>query len=75
MKKEKYNLFCYLESKNISKQLSVKSLKYLDFIHQEEESLRLNSGQEILNRISENLKKNILEEYYGKILENNKIFK
>ncbi|KRX09610.1 Cyclic nucleotide-binding protein [Pseudocohnilembus persalinus] len=68
VKKEKYLLLKYLEKKQINKNLQVKVIKYLDFVHQMEKEEVENSGGKLLNKISKKLKNEVLREYYLQIL-------
>ena len=64
-----------MKSKNISKSLQVQVMKYLDFVHYKEAVDSQNYGEQILDKVSKELKDKVLLEFYGKILDEHNIFK
>ncbi|KRX02175.1 Cyclic nucleotide-binding protein [Pseudocohnilembus persalinus] len=50
---------------------SYQELNYLDFVHEINREEDENLGGEVLNKVSENLKNEVLQEYYLRILQNN----
>ncbi|EAR91993.2 cation channel family protein (macronuclear) [Tetrahymena thermophila SB210] len=73
-KAQKYHLSIYMRSRGINQQLQTRVMKYLDhMIHKQLESPE--KGQEILKKMSKKIRDEIYKDFYGKILQNSKMFK
>ncbi|KAL4426625.1 hypothetical protein ABPG74_003088 [Tetrahymena malaccensis] len=69
----RYNAIKFLSSRQIDKNLQLRILKYIEYIHEiDRESPE--KGLQIMNQVSEELKTQVFQEYYGKILQQNKYF-
>ncbi|KAL4509153.1 hypothetical protein ABPG72_018084 [Tetrahymena utriculariae] len=73
-KSQKYHLSIYMRSRGINQQLQTRVMKYLDhMIHKQLESPE--KGQEILKKMSKKIRDEIYKDFYGKILQDSKMFK
>jgi hypothetical protein len=57
-----------MRNRKISKELQMKVLKYLDYLNKREDD-GFEKGEEILKLISQDLRAEVSEEFYGKILK------
>ncbi|KAL4465504.1 hypothetical protein ABPG72_009442 [Tetrahymena utriculariae] len=69
----RYNAIKFLRSRQVDKNLQLRILKYIEYIHEiERESPE--KGLQIMNQVSEELKTEVFQDYYGNILQQNKYF-
>ncbi|EAR82605.2 cyclic nucleotide-binding domain protein (macronuclear) [Tetrahymena thermophila SB210] len=69
----RYNAIKFLSSRQIDKNLQLRILKYIEYIHEIERDSP-EKGLQIMNQVSEELKTQVFQDYYGKILQQNKYF-
>ena len=62
-----------MRTRNINPDLQFKVLKYLDFANKMMQDNKV-LGKEVLEKLPEDLKVQVLEEYYGKLLKEYKLF-
>ncbi|KAL4438107.1 hypothetical protein ABPG74_016886 [Tetrahymena malaccensis] len=75
-KLKKFEITQYMEGRQIQRASQIKVLKYLEYMNsQEEERNFLCKGEIILSGISKNLREEIYQDFFGKILFNSNIFK
>ncbi|EAR84241.2 cyclic nucleotide-binding domain protein (macronuclear) [Tetrahymena thermophila SB210] len=75
-KLKKFEITQYMEGRQIQRASQIKVLKYLEYMNsQEEERNYLCKGELILSGISKNLREEIYQDFFGKILFNSNIFK
>ncbi|KAL4475002.1 hypothetical protein ABPG74_001698 [Tetrahymena malaccensis] len=69
----RYNAINFMSNRSIGKELQLRVLKYIEYIHDLENDSP-DKGFAVINQISKNLKSQIYNEYYGKILMQDKSF-
>ncbi|KAL4512189.1 hypothetical protein ABPG72_005191 [Tetrahymena utriculariae] len=69
----RYNAINFMSNRSIGKELQLRVLKYIEYIHDLENDSP-DKGFAVINQISKNLKSQIYNDYYGKILMQDKSF-
>ena len=67
-KDQKYQIISYMEERNISKQMQMKVIRYLQYLN--DKKLRSNeTGERIIQGLSTRLRQQLQEEYFGQFLK------
>ncbi|EAS00878.3 cyclic nucleotide-binding domain protein (macronuclear) [Tetrahymena thermophila SB210] len=72
-KQRKYELTSYLNQRQVKKDIQIRVLKHLEFNQQREDDDPIR-GMNILESVSKNLKEEVCKDFYGRILQQSKIF-
>ncbi|KAL4446137.1 hypothetical protein ABPG74_021676 [Tetrahymena malaccensis] len=71
-KVQQKHILNYLNQRQVSKQLTIKVIRQLEYIISQE---TFNQGKYVLDKLNDSLKEEVKVEYFGKIIINNKQFK
>ncbi|KAL4492557.1 hypothetical protein ABPG72_007670 [Tetrahymena utriculariae] len=71
-KVQQKHILNYLNQRQVSKQLTIKVIRQLEYIISQE---TFNQGKYVLDKLNDSLKEEVKIEYFGKIIINNKQFK
>lgn len=69
-----YVISNYMNNRGIDMQLQIKVYKYLDYIQQKEDEAP-EKGHVILNSVSKKIREEIYSDFYGRVLNDSKLFK
>ncbi|KAL4499046.1 hypothetical protein ABPG72_016948 [Tetrahymena utriculariae] len=72
-KQRKYELTSYLNQRQVKKDIQIRVLKHLEFNQQREDDDPIR-GMNILESVSKSLKEEVCKDFYGRILQQSKIF-
>ncbi|EWS71917.1 cation channel family protein (macronuclear) [Tetrahymena thermophila SB210] len=71
-KVQQKHILNYLNQRQVSKQLTIKVIRQLEYIISQE---TFNQGKYVLDKLNDSLREEVKTEYFGKIIINNKQFK
>ncbi|KAL4492971.1 hypothetical protein ABPG72_020750 [Tetrahymena utriculariae] len=72
---KKFEIVNYMEERKISKSIQISVVKFLEFTIKQEKELQYSlSGENFLQSIPQKLRQQVYQEYYGRILQEIKLF-